>query len=89
MPTISIFFGIIVRMFFHDNKEHKSPHIHIQYNEFEAIYEIQTGELLAGELPKKQAKLVEAWIEIRKEDLLADWILAVNGESLFEIAPLK
>jgi hypothetical protein len=34
MPTISMFFGILIRMFFYDNKEHKLPHIHVQYNEF-------------------------------------------------------
>ncbi len=89
MPTISIFFGIIIRMFFNDNKEHKLPHIHAQYNEYEAIYSIETGDLLAGELPRKQSKLVEAWIEIRKEDLNADWILAVNGETPLKIEPLK
>lgn len=89
MPTISMFFGIIIRMFFTDNKEHKMPHIHVQYSEYEATYAIESGELLAGELPKKQARLVEAWIEIRKEDLLADWQLAVNGEMPFKIEPLK
>ena len=89
MPTISMFFGIIIRIFFNDNKEHKAPHLHAFYNEFEAIYSIESGELLAGELPKKQAKLVEAWIEIRKEDLIANWALAVNGEMPFKIDPLK
>lgn len=88
MPTISLFFGIIIRMFFIDNKEHKLPHIHVQYNEFEAIYAIETGEILGGEIPRRQAKLVEAWIEIHKDDLLADWTLAVSGEMPFKIAPL-
>jgi len=76
-------------MFFNDNKEHKLPHIHVQYNEFEAIYSIETGDVLAGLIPQKQSKLVEAWIEIRKEDLLADWVLAVNGETPLKIDPLK
>jgi hypothetical protein len=89
MPTISMFFGIIIRMYFVDNKEHKMPHIHVQYNEFEAIYAIESGELLGGGLPKRQAKLVEAWIEIHNDDLLADWQLAVNGETPFRIDPLK
>ncbi len=88
VPTISMFFGIIIRMFFVDNKEHKLPHIHVQYNEFEAIYAIETGDLLGGELPKRQAKLVEAWIEIHRDDLIADWTLAVNGEMPFKISPL-
>ncbi len=89
MPTISMFFGMIIRMFYADNKEHKVPHIHVQYNEFEAIYAIESGDILAGNLPRKQAKMVEAWIEIHKEDLLADWQLAVNGEVPFRIDPLK
>lgn len=83
-----MFFGIIIRMYFVDNKEHKLPHIHAQYNEFEAIYAILSGEILDGDLPRRQAKLVEAWIEIHKDDLLADWTLAVNGEMPFKITPL-
>ena len=88
MPTISMFFGMLIRMYFADNKVHKLPHIHVQYNEFEAIYAIPTGEVLDGELPRRQAKLLEAWIEIHKDDLLANWTLAVNGEMPFKISPL-
>ncbi len=89
MPTISLFFGIIIRMFFHDNKEHKIPHIHAAYGEYEGVFAIETGELLAGDFPKRQTKLVEAWIEIRRDDLIADWQLAINGETPFKIEPLK
>jgi hypothetical protein len=89
MPTISMFFGILIRMFFYDNKEHKLPHIHVQYNEFEATISIDTGEILEGKLPQKQMRLVQAWIEIRKEDLIANWTLAVNGETPMKIDPLK
>ena len=45
--------------------------------------------MLAGELPPGKARLVQAWIEIHREDLLADWALAVNGEEVFKIEPLK
>ena len=42
-----------------------------------------------GHLPPKQLKMVQAWIEIHKEDLFVDWDLAVNGDELFRIAPLQ
>jgi hypothetical protein len=42
-----------------------------------------------GDLPKNKLKLVQAWIEIRKEDLMADWNLAVQGQEVFKIDPLK
>jgi hypothetical protein len=50
---------------------------------------IETGEVLEGKLPSKQAKLVAAWTELRKEDLMADWQLAAQGELPFKIEPLR
>jgi hypothetical protein len=50
---------------------------------------IETGEILEGKLPSKQAKLVAAWVELRKEELMADWQLASQGELPFKIAPLR
>jgi hypothetical protein len=64
MPTISMFYGIIIQMLSFDNKEHNAPHIHIRYAEFRASFAIETGEIIAGNLPPKQTKLVQAWIEI-------------------------
>jgi len=72
-----------------DNKKHKFPHIHIKYNEDEAVFKIPEGELIEGSLPKAKQKLVEAWIEIHSEELMADWELAVNGSQVFKIEPLK
>ncbi|MFT4093831.1 MAG: DUF4160 domain-containing protein [Niabella sp.] len=88
MPTISMFFGILIRMFF-GPKEHNPPHIHAVYQGKEAVIKIMDGELLNGELPLKQMKLVQAWIEIHKEELIADWTLCQNGEEPFNIEPLK
>jgi len=65
------------------------PHIHAEYGESKAVFSITKGELLAGELPKNKRKLVEAWIEIHQEELIADWQLAVNGQEPFRIDPLK
>ena len=88
MPTISMFFGIIIRMYYAP-KEHNPPHIHAYYQDNKATFTITDGEILEGVLPVKQLKLVQAWIEIHKEELLADWELCQNGEKPFKIDPLK
>ena len=80
MPTISIFYGIAIRMFFFDADRHKAPHIHADFQGQVAVYSIQDGAILAGDLPPAKHKLVAAWIEIHRDDLMADWNLAVNGQ---------
>jgi hypothetical protein len=77
MPTISMFYGIIIRMFCAP-EEHNPPHFHAYY-----------GEYKEGNLPKKQLKLVLAWAELRQEELLADWMLAINSELPYKIDPLR
>jgi hypothetical protein len=89
MPTISMFYGLIVRMYYFDNQQHNSPHIHVVYQEDEAVIEIPSGTLLEGKLPPAKMKLVSAWIELRQEELMADWQLALNGEPVFKIDPLR
>lgn len=89
MPVISMFYGIIVLMFFFDNKKHHRAHIHAQYAEHEAIVAIDDGEVLEGDLPKPKMKMVQAWLEIHKDELMADWRLAVEGQQPFKIEPLK
>ena len=59
-----------------------------RYTEFEASIDIENGEILSGDLPRKQLRLVQAWIELHRDELLADWELAVSGESPYKIAPL-
>lgn len=88
MPTISMFYGILIRMFFYDIEKHKNPHIHAEYQGEVAVYSIPDGEVLAGNLPRKKDKLVVAWIEIHQENLLANWQLAVNGKKVFKIKGL-
>ena len=88
MPTLSMFFGIIIRMYYAP-KEHNPPHIHVYYQDFVSVIDIQTYELMEGDLPSKQLRLVLAWIEIHKEELIADWELCQNGEKPFSIEPLK
>ncbi len=57
MPTISMFYGIVIRMYC-DRAEHNPPHFHAYYQEDTAIVSIDSGEITAGRLPPKQAKLV-------------------------------
>lgn len=84
-----MFYGIIVHIFFFDNDKHSKPHIHITYNEFKASIDIKTTEVLDGKVPQRQLRLVKAWIEIHKDELLADWALAVEGNTPFKIEPLR
>ncbi len=88
MPTISMFFGIIIRMYC-SPKEHNPPHFHAYYQGFKAIIDINSCELIDGEFPVKQRKLVLAWAELHKDELLADWELASAGELPYKIDPLK
>jgi hypothetical protein len=76
-------------MYFYDNKKHHLPHIHVKYQNDEAVFSIIDGNLIEGKLPKNKIKLVEAWIEIHREDLIADWQLAIEGQQIFKIEPLK
>ena len=89
MPTISMFYGIIIYMYFFDNKKHNKPHIHAEYAEHKAVFSIENGELLDGKLPNKKMRMVQAWIAIHEEDLMADWKLATEGKEVFKIEPLR
>ena len=76
-------------MFFRDNRRHYFPHIHARYQGEEAAIALEDGSILDGNLPPKQIKMLQAWIEIHKEELFVDWELAVNGDEPFRIAPLQ
>ena len=89
MPVISMFYGVIVMMYYFDNRRHQLPHIHVQYSGEEAVVSIPDGEIIEGSIRANKLKLVQAWIEIHQEDLMADWQLAVNGQQVFKIDPLK
>lgn len=88
MPTLSMFFGIIIRMYYAP-KEHNPPHIHAYFQEQKATFKILDGELIEGQLPTKQIRLIQAWIEIHQDELIADWELCQNGEKPYKIEPLK
>lgn len=83
MPILSVFFGIIVRMW-HD--DHPPPHIHVEYQGFEALVVIRTGELSEGRLPRKAAAIVKEWCLAHQQELLANWARAERFEPMERIA---
>lgn len=88
MPVLSTFFGIIVRMYKELGGRHNLPHIHAEYSGEEIVIALD-GTVLEGSLPKNKMKLLDAWMEIHREDLEANWKLLSNGEQFFRIDPLK
>ena len=89
MAVISMFYGIIVSLYFLDRGRHKQPHLHARYQDQEVVVSIPDGQVIDGGLPANKMKLLQAWIEIHREELLADWELAVSGETVFKIEPLR
>ena len=90
MPVLSTFYGIIVRMYKESGTKHKLPHIHAEYSGTEIVVALD-GTVIEDDLkfPKGKMKLLEAWMEIHREELEANWTLLSNGEQFFRIDPLK
>jgi hypothetical protein len=88
MPTISMFFGILIRMYL-GKKEHNPPHFHAYYQDYKGVFSIETCEMIEGDIPNKQMRLIIAWAELHKDELLADWNLSQNGEKPYNIDPLR
>jgi hypothetical protein len=65
------------------------PHIHVEYSGIEAVFQIPDGELLEGTLPAKQNKLVQAWLVLHADELMANWTLAASGTTRYKIEPLR
>jgi hypothetical protein len=82
MPTLSIFFGIIIKMR-HD--DHPPPHIHVEYQGFTASVEISSGNIIAGNLPRKVAAIVKEWCETHRTELINNWEKARQFEPLERI----
>ena len=89
MPLISMFYGIVISMYFRDTNQHNLPHLHATYGDMEAVFDLNTCKLLSGKFPPKQTKFVETWMLLRQEDLLTNWELAVKGGQPFRIDPLR
>ena len=88
MPVLSTFYGIIVRMYKEVGGKHNTPHLHAEYSGDEVVVALD-GTVIEGKIPTSKMKLLDAWIEIHKEDLEVNWKLISNGEQVFRIDPLK
>ena len=86
MPTISTFFGILIRMYFND---HPPPHFHAQYGEYEVVIVIESRMVLEGSFPRRALGLVIEWAELHQRELLADWELCRERQQPQKIAPLE
>jgi len=86
MPSISSFYGIIIRMFFN---EHAPPHFHAQYAEYKACIDIQALTLIEGELPRRALNLVLDWAELHQAELMRNWELCEQHQQPLKIKPLR
>lgn len=81
-----MFFGIIIRMY--NTNEHNPPHFHAYYQGHKAVFNME-GEIIEGSMPRRQTKFIAAWAEIHKDELLANWELAMDEQPLYKIEPLR
>jgi hypothetical protein len=86
MPVLSRFFGIVIGIFY---REHGRPHFHAVYGEFEAVLDIESGEVISGRLPGRALTLVREWQELHRDELKSNWELATRHQPLQRIAPLE
>ncbi|HEX7185718.1 MAG TPA: DUF4160 domain-containing protein [Thermoanaerobaculia bacterium] len=89
MPEIARFFGIIIRMYVEADSPHSRPHFHAYYQDYVGIYAIDTIELIAGSLPRRQSRLAEAWAELHQRELVANWERLQSGRLPSKIDPLR
>lgn len=86
MPTISVFFGIVIRMYW---SEHAPPHFHAFYGDEEALVDIRSLSVMQGHLPRRAVSLVLDWAELHQAELLEDWELCQNMRPPKPIRPLE
>ena len=86
MPTISQFYGILIRMFFSD---HAPPHFHAVYGDFQATIDMDCLRVIEGELPRRALELVLDWAELHQEELLENWRLCRDKQPPRRIDPLR
>ena len=86
MPVVSSFLGIIITMYYGD---HPPKHFHAKYNDYEALINIDTFEIIEGDLPLRAKRLVREWAKLRKKELLENWERVVKREQLSKINPLE
>ena len=88
MPIISMFFGIIIRMYFKDDEQHHTPHFHAKYGSASASFDLD-GNIIAGDFPPKQTKYVVAWAAIHQDELSALWEIMQTDDDYYKIKGLE
>ncbi|HLF88933.1 MAG TPA: DUF4160 domain-containing protein [Anaerolineales bacterium] len=86
MPEISRFLGIVIAMFYND---HGPPHFHARYGNHEIRVNIETGQILSGNFPRRAQNLVLEWLNLHRTELMLNWELAGQRKPLKKIAPLE
>ncbi len=89
LPEISRFFGIVIRMFAEPAAPHHRPHFHAYYQDERATVAIDAIEVIGGNLPAREMRLVLAWAEIHQQELLANWDALQRGGLSTKIEPLR
>jgi hypothetical protein len=85
LPELSRFYGVVITMYADD---HNPPHFHAGYAGQEALFNIKEGVFMKGSLPSKEARMVLAWYEIHKDELIENWDSLSSGKPHTKIAPL-
>jgi len=83
LPEVTRFYGIIIQIRF--NREHNPPHFHAIYGEYEGAFDIDTLEMLVGDLPSKAKSLVREWASNYQSELMEMW----NSKQLQKLQPLE
>lgn len=86
MPTISVFYGLVIQMYF---REHAPPHFHVKYGEYKAVVDIQRLAVTEGKLPRRATNLVLDWAELHRAELMKNWDLCQSLQQPEPIAPLE
>jgi hypothetical protein len=89
MPELSRFFGIVISMYSEIHTRHHQPHFHAYYQESSASIGFDPVEVLAGDLPRTQRRLVEAWAELHRDELIMNWRALQAGQPATPIEPLR
>jgi hypothetical protein len=85
MPTLSVFYGIVIQMFWRD---HNLPHFHALYGDHEAVFDLRDLRVLRGTLPRRATALVLEWADDHRDELMEDWNLCSQLKSPKPIDPL-
>ena len=84
MGELSRVGALIIYMRFYDTRQHHKPHVHVKYNDSEAVVALD-GEMLSGSLPARQQRILDGWMALHEDEAYAAWNLAVQGKPFEKI----